>query len=138
MVDAAQTPFSLRVLLIDDNADSREMHALMLAADGHEVYQAGNGPEALDTFRRLLPHVAIVDIGLPGMDGYELAKQIRAEPSGGDVMLIALTGYGFPEDRERSDAAGFTCHLVKPVTPDDLRHHLAGHAGNEPGNRGLN
>jgi two-component system CheB/CheR fusion protein len=100
------------------------MHGLMLEADGHEVYKAEDGPSALEIFRRTRPQVAVVDIGLPGMDGYELARQLRSEPSGHEVVLIALTGYGFPEDRERSRAAGFDDHLVKPVAPEDLRRHL--------------
>ena len=69
--------------------------------------------------------MAVIDIGLPGIDGYEVARRIRAEPDGQDVTLIALTGYGFPEDRERSRAAGFDRHLVKPAAPEDLRRELA-------------
>jgi CheY-like chemotaxis protein/two-component sensor histidine kinase len=120
----ARSTLRVQVLLVDDNADSREMHGLMLEADGHEVYKAEDGPSALEIFRRTRPQVAVVDIGLPGMDGYELARQLRSEPSGHEVVLIALTGYGFPEDRERSRAAGFDDHLVKPVAPEDLRRHL--------------
>jgi CheY-like chemotaxis protein len=66
----------------------------------------------------------VIDIGLPGMDGYDLARHIRAEPTGLDVTLIALTGYGFPEDRQKSRLAGFDRHLVKPATPEDLRREL--------------
>ena len=113
-----------RVLLVDDNADAREMYAMVLQADGHEVFQAEDGAGAVATFRAVRPEIAVVDIGLPLMDGYEVARQIRAEPGGRDVMLIALTGYGFPEDRERSRAAGFDRHLVKPAMPDDLRREL--------------
>ena len=71
-----------------------------------------------------MPDVAVIDIGLPGMDGYELARRIRSGPTGRDVTLIALTGYGFPEDRERSRAAGFDRHLVKPAAPEDLKQEL--------------
>jgi len=71
-----------------------------------------------------VPDVAVIDIGLPGMDGYELARRIRSGPAGRDVTLIALTGYGFPEDRARSHAAGFDRHLVKPAAPEDLRQAL--------------
>ena len=70
------------------------------------------------------PNVAVIDIGLPHMDGYEVARQIRKETGGQDVTLIALTGYGFPEDRERSRAAGFDQHLVKPAMPDDLKREM--------------
>ena len=97
----------MRVLLVDDNADSREMYAMVLQADGHEVYEAEDGAErAAQCSERATPDVAIIDIGLPGMDGYELARRIRSEPDGRDVTLIALTGYGFPEDRERSTRGG--------------------------------
>jgi signal transduction histidine kinase/ActR/RegA family two-component response regulator len=115
---------SRRVLLVDDNADAREMYGMVLEADGHEVYEAGDGARALDLFHRARPDVAIVDIGLPGMDGYELARRIRSEAEGQHVTLIALTGYGFPEDRERSRAAGFDRHLVKPAAPEELRREL--------------
>jgi CheY-like chemotaxis protein len=114
----------LRVLLVDDNEDSRQMCSLMLQTYGHEVYQAADGPEAIETFRRTRPHAAVIDIGLPGMDGYDVARQVRAEPSGRDVVLIALTGYGFSEDRAKSRAAGFDSHLVKPVVPEELKRQL--------------
>jgi signal transduction histidine kinase/ActR/RegA family two-component response regulator len=110
-----------RVLLVDDHADAREMYAMVLQADGHEVFQAEDGAAAVAMFPTVRPDVAVVDIGLPCMDGYEVARRIRSEPGGWDVGLIALTGYGFPEDRERSRAAGFDRHLVKPALPEDLR-----------------
>ena len=113
-----------RVLLVDDQADAREMYALVLEADGHEVFQAADGVEAVAMFPIVRPDVAVIDIGLPGMDGYDVAREIRSQPGGWDVRLIALTGYGFPEDRERSRAAGFDRHLVKPAMPEDLRREL--------------
>jgi CheY-like chemotaxis protein len=113
-----------RVLLVDDHADAREMYAMVLQADGHEVFQAEDGAAAVAMFPSLRPDVAVVDIGLPLMDGYEVARQIRSGPGGDEVRLIALTGYGFPEDRERSRAAGFDRHLVKPAMPEDLRREL--------------
>ena len=120
----------MRVLLVDDNADSREMYALLLQADGHEVHEAEDGAAALAVFEVGVPDVAVIDIGLPGIDGYELARRIRSRPAGHEVTLIALTGYGFPEDRARSKAAGFDRHLVKPAAPEDLRQELlnVGHA----------
>ena len=114
----------MRVLLVDDNADSREMYALLLRADGHEIHEAEDGQAALDIVRGAAPDVAVIDIGLPGMDGYEVARRLRSGPGGRDMTLIALTGYGFPEDRERSRLAGFDRHLVKPAAPEDLRQEL--------------
>jgi PAS domain S-box-containing protein len=118
-------PRPRRVLLVDDNADSREMYGIVLQADGHEVFHAGDGTDALKVFRRERPDIAIIDIGLPGMDGYEIARRLRAEPNGRDITLIALTGYGQPEDRERSRAAGFDRHLVKPASPEGLQAEMA-------------
>lgn len=117
-----------RVLLVDDHADAREMYCMALQADGHDVFEAADGESALAMFRRLSPDVAIVDIGLPGMDGYQVARHLRQQPDGDRTLIVALTGYGFPEDRERSRLAGFDTHLVKPVAPDDLRAVLDGPA----------
>jgi CheY-like chemotaxis protein len=100
------------------------MYAIVLEADGHEVFQAEDGPSAVAMFTSVQPDVAVIDIGLPEIDGYEVARRIRASDAGAGALLIALTGYGFPEDRERSRAAGFNRHLVKPATADDLRRVL--------------
>lgn len=113
-----------RVLLVDDNVDSREMYAILLQDQGHVVYQAGDGNGALAVFRDTMPDVAVVDIGLPDMDGYELGRRIRSEPNGPNVTLIALTGYGLPRDREQSREAGFDQHLLKPISPDILLREL--------------
>jgi CheY-like chemotaxis protein len=113
-----------RVLLVDDHSDAREMYTLVLRAAGHHVYEAGDAASALALFSHTSLDVAIVDIGLPGMDGYELARQIRSAPKGRSVGLIALTGYGLTEDRKRSEAAGFDRHLVKPVAPEDLQQAM--------------
>ena len=114
-----------RVLLVDDQRDARELYGMVLEAEGHEVQIAEDGPSALALLRHLRPDVAVIDIGLPGMDGYELARRIRAEPEGRHVTLIALTGYSLPEDRERSRAAGFDRHLVKPAAREDLQRELS-------------
>jgi len=121
---------SRRVLLVDDNHDSREMYRAVLRAHGHDVCEAPDGERALALFQQHAVDrpldVAFIDIGLPGgMDGYELARRIRSHPQGRDVRLVALTGYGFPEDRQQSRQAGFARHLVKPVEPEALQRELS-------------
>jgi len=123
--DSPQRRFeSRRVLLVDDNHDSREMYRAVLRAQGHVVREASNGEKALALLDEPVD-VAFIDIGLPGgMDGYELARRIRSHPMGRTVRLVALTGYGFPEDRLQSHQAGFARHLVKPVDPETLHREL--------------
>jgi len=121
---------SRRVLLVDDNHDSREMYRAVLRAHGHDVREAADGQHALSALEASAFDVAFIDIGLPGgMDGYELARRIRSHPKGRDVRLVALTGYGFPEDRAQSRLAGFARHLVKPVEPEVLQRELNSLAG---------
>jgi signal transduction histidine kinase/CheY-like chemotaxis protein len=116
---------SRRVLLVDDNHDSREMYRAVLRAHGHHVREAANAEKALALLAEEPLDVAFIDIGLPGgMDGYELARRIRKHPMGRGVRLVALTGYGFPEDRQLSRQAGFARHLVKPVDPETLHREL--------------
>jgi signal transduction histidine kinase/CheY-like chemotaxis protein len=112
-----------RVLLVEDNDDARESLSRLLELEGHEVTACSDGPAALDAVRAARPDVAFVDLGLPGMDGYEVARRIRAEP-GDAVRLVALTGYGADADRRRTRAAGFDLHLVKPVELATLRQAL--------------
>ncbi len=109
----------LRVLVVEDNADSREMMSLHLRFAGHDVSVAEDGPGGVDAARAFRPDVAIVDVGLPGLDGYEVARRIRAQADGA-IALLALTGYGQPEDRRRALEAGFDGHLTKPVDPRHL------------------
>src|SRR5262245_29942368 len=106
---------SQRILIVDDNVDSAESIALLLQLDGHEVMIAQDGSAAQVLSSTFHPKVILLDIGLPGLDGYSVAQKFREQPETRDVLLIALTGYGQPEDRERSKAAGFDYHLVKPV-----------------------
>jgi PAS domain S-box-containing protein len=113
-----------RVLVVDDNRDSAESIALLAEIWGHEVRTALDGPSALDIAAAYRPEVILLDIGLPGMDGYEVARQLR-QRQGGDPVLVAMTGYGMEEDRRRSREAGFDHHLVKPVDPEGLRVLLA-------------
>lgn len=109
-----------RILVIEDNDDVREMLGDALAAAGHEVHRAADGPSGIEAALRLMPDVVLVDIGLPGVDGYEVAVRIRAAAGDKAIRLIALTGYGRYEDRERARVAGFDAHVVKPVDLEAL------------------
>ena len=111
---------SRRILIVDDNEDAAWILAETLSFIGHDVRCAHDGPSALRTALEHVPEVALLDIGLPVMDGYELAARMRAEPRVCGVRLIALTGYSQPGDRQRSTDAGFAAHLVKPVSIDML------------------
>jgi CheY-like chemotaxis protein len=123
---AVRLTSSRRVLVVDDNADAAESLALLLRLSGHQVETAHDGPAALAAARVHRPEVVLLDLGLPGMDGYEVARRLRAETVADDIFLVALTGYGREEDRRRSHAAGFHRHLVKPVAQADLHDLLAG------------
>jgi len=114
--------------VVEDGADARESLAMLMATWKHEVVFAVNGPEGVDRARELHPDVALIDIGLPGFDGYEIARRIRSEdsPWARAVRLIALTGYGQAADRARALEAGFDVHLLKPVDPARLRELIAG------------
>jgi CheY-like chemotaxis protein len=87
----------------------------LLERAGHEVHEAGDGPSGVEAILKVRPDIALVDVGLPGLDGYEVARRVRASEGGRTVRLVALTGYGLPEDHRRSHEAGFDTHLVKPV-----------------------
>ena len=105
-----------RILIVDDNADVRMTLREMLALGGHEVHEAGDGATGIAIARTQAPDVALIDIGLPVMDGYALAERLRQSWSGGKpVRMVAVTGYGLERDRERSARTGFTDHLVKPI-----------------------
>ena len=122
-----KAPGPLRVLVVDDNHDAADSLRMILEAQGgHTVRVAYDGATGLEAAREFQPDLALLDIALPkGMDGYELARRLKAVPGLERTTLVALTGYGRTEDRERSDAAGFTAHLVKPVDPNDLRAVLS-------------
>jgi CheY-like chemotaxis protein len=104
-----------RILVVDDNRDSAASLAMLLEFLGADVFTANDGPAALEALQTYRPAVALLDIGMPGMDGYEIARQARLHPEGRDVTLIALTGWGQEVDRRRSKEAGFDHHFVKPV-----------------------
>jgi CheY-like chemotaxis protein len=118
-----------RVLVVDDNEDACALLAETLERAGYEVDTAFDGTEALAACRAKTPVAALLDIGLPGMDGYELARQMRALPGFAHVFLVAVTGYGQDTDRARTREAGFNEHLVKPVTMKQIRAVLAAGIG---------
>ena len=109
-----------RVLLVDDHVDTREMYAILLRDRGYLVHEAPDGPSALVTLHGNQLDAAIVDISLPGMDGYEVARQVRRQPTWSHLRLVALTGWGQDHDRERARDAGFDHHLTKPVELSEL------------------
>jgi CheY-like chemotaxis protein len=113
-----------RVVIVEDNEDARRMLRHLLERAGHEVHEAADGPAGLDRTLSLRPDAAVVDIGLPGLDGYELARRVRAAGDR-EILLVAVTGYGQPGDRQRSSEAGFDAHLTKPVDPRALDTLLA-------------
>jgi PAS domain S-box-containing protein len=115
-----------RVVLVEDNEDMREGLRVLLELDGHEVETAADGVRGLELILSVRPDVAFVDVGLPGLDGYAVARGVRAAPGGGSAIhLVALTGYGRSEDRQRALEAGFHAHLVKPVQHEDLARVLS-------------
>jgi CheY-like chemotaxis protein len=114
-----------RVLVVDDNLDSADSLAILLRFLGHEVRTAFDGLEAVNAALEFQPTIMLLDIGLPKLNGYEVARQVRAQPEGNRIKLIALTGWGQAEDMRRSREAGFDLHLVKPVSMADLRRLMA-------------
>ena len=123
--DALARPSPRRVLVVDDNADAAEMLAALLTFDGHDVRTVLNGPAALAVVRDFPPDIAFLDIGLPGMSGFELARRLRAVPDLSGVTLVAVTGWGQDEDRRESRNAGLDHHLTKPVDPEEVRMLVA-------------
>jgi PAS domain S-box-containing protein len=131
VVGRAQLPSGAphrRFLVVDDNEDAANSMAMLLRLMGHEVEIDIDGPSAIARLEKRHPNVMLLDIGLPEMDGYEVARRVRAMPGGEAIKIFALTGYGQEEDRQRSLAAGFDGHLVKPVAPGDLFLLLEGSA----------
>ena len=119
--EAPQIIGGKRVLLVDDSVDAATAMSLLLEADGFDVRTAHDGAEALKIAEVFLPQIVLLDIGLPGMDGFRLAAEMRKRPATADALLIAVTGYGQAHDRQRSKEAGFDHHLVKPVAFAEIR-----------------
>jgi signal transduction histidine kinase len=115
-----------KVLIVEDNDDTRAMLHEALAFSGHDVREARDGASGLALAAEKTPDVALIDIGLPDLDGYEVARRLRAAPGGRRIGLVAITGYGQPEDQRRAFDAGFDAHLTKPVAPERLRQVMAG------------
>ena len=116
---------ALKIVVADDNVDSVESLAALLTLAGHQVAVAHDGLTAVQLTADMQPDLAILDLGMPGIDGYEAAARMRELPVGGDLVLVALSGYAQPADRQRSQQAGFDLHLAKPLDPDRLRDLLA-------------
>ncbi len=114
-----------RIVIVEDNVDSRTMLEAILRLDGYQVAVAEEGQQGLELILHQRPDIALIDIGLPGLDGYQIARRIRDEARGHEMRLIALTGYGQAEDRKAVKEAGFDAHLVKPLKPEELAHILA-------------
>jgi CheY-like chemotaxis protein len=114
-----------RVLVVDDNLDSAEMLATLLRLWDHEVEVRHDGPSAIQAAQAFRPDVLVLDIGLPGFDGCEVARRIRQQADAGRPCLVAITGYGHDEDRRRTTDAGFDYHFTKPVDPERLQALLA-------------
>ena len=111
--------------MVDDNRDSADSLAMLCELSGHEVHTAYDGLEAVKAAAQFQPDVILLDIGLPGLNGYEVARRIRCQSRDKEMMLVALTGWGQEEDRDRTKEAGFDAHLVKPVDFDVLTKLLA-------------
>jgi PAS domain S-box-containing protein len=131
----AGSPPSLDCLVVDDNVDAADSLAALLQASGHRTVVCYEAASALRAIDYSPPQLAILDIGLPGMDGYELARRVRARESGRHIFLAALTGYGQPSDAERAREAGFDMHLVKPLLPDVMARLVARVVEAHPGTR---
>lgn len=115
---------TLRVLVVDDNRDIADALAALLDLQGCHVRVAHHGEEGLEAALEFQPDVVFLDIGLPGIDGYEVARQLRSRSEGQQLTLVALTGYGQASDRQKSAEAGFDHHLVKPARLDQIREIL--------------
>src|SRR5204862_6686832 len=117
-------PPGQRILLVDDNRDAVETMAAVFRLQGQEVFVAYDGESGFELAAEHHPRIALLDIGLPSMDGYELARRIRQAPWGEDMLLVALTGWGQEQDRRKSSEAGFDAHLVKPMEAGQLSADL--------------
>jgi len=121
-----------RVLVVDDDADGREAMRALLELWGHEVEVAANGEQGVELTLNRRPEVVLLDIGMPGMDGYQVAERIRAAPGGRDPFLVALTGWATVEDHRRAREVGFDTYVLKPADPEHLQALLAAAPAADP------
>jgi CheY-like chemotaxis protein len=128
---------SLRVLVVDDHEDTADSLRVLLKIWGYEARSVHSGEAALEAAGKFPPHVMLLDIGMPGLDGYQVAERVRKAPALKSIVLVAVSGYGRDEDRRRSMEAGFDLHLVKPVEPQDLAALLTGLRPDEDARRTL-
>ena len=123
--DAPAPAGPCRVLVVGDNVDSAQSMSLLLGLEGYQVECAYDGEEALHSAERFAPQVVLLDLGLPRFSGFEVARRLRAEPSGDGLLLVAVSGYGRERDRQAAHDAGFDLHLTKPADPDEVLRVLA-------------
>jgi len=121
----ASGPGEFAILIVDDNRDATDSMAMLLAMEGYDVRVAYDGPQALEAVRTARPDVMLLDLGLPGMDGFQVAQRVRADPDNSSIVIVAVSGYGQEEHRSRSAQAGFDHHLVKPIEPAVVSELLA-------------
>lgn len=114
----------LRILVVDDNVEGGQLLRALLAQRGHDVTVAVSGEDALRIAKEMHPHVGLLDIGMPGMNGYALAEHLRQDPDHSSMFLVAVTGWGEAEDKKKAIEAGFDAHVIKPTDPDELNQLL--------------
>ena len=125
MIDTHSTAASLRIVIADDSEDAAESLAALLEMTGHDVHVVFDGEAAVMAIQQLRPDVALLDVGMPKLNGYDVARRIRSDADTRHTYLVAITGWGQDSDRQRAEEAGFDAHLVKPVPPDVLQRALA-------------
>jgi CheY-like chemotaxis protein len=130
---SAQSPRRHRIVIADDGRDTADSLAALLTIMGHEVKVAYDGQEAVTVAATFRPDVMILDVGMPKLDGYQVARRVREEPWGRAVLLVAMTGWGRADDRRRAEESGFDRHFTKPADITELQQLLAGFAGARPG-----